>query len=105
VYKLFILLLFVASPILADTEKLRDPTMPMGQVVATQANPEVVLNLNSILISSQRRVAVINGQALRQGDTIKGSAFHVVSIKNNSVTVQSNNTTRVLSLVDSKVKK
>lgn len=104
-YKLLVVFLLIASPTFADTEKLRDPTMPMGQLVATQANPEVALTLNSILISSQRRVAVINGQALRQGETIKGSAFRVVSIKNNSVTVQSNNTTRVLSLVDSKVKK
>jgi MSHA biogenesis protein MshK len=101
-----LLLILITLPVFADAEKLRDPTMPMGQQAASQHNPAAVaLHLNSVLISSQRRVAVINGQALRQGEEIKGSGFRVVSIKTNSVTVQSNNATRVLSLIDSKVKK
>ncbi len=105
-YKLYCaLVLMMALPVVADTEQLRDPTTPLGNVLATRENPTVVLNLNSVLISSQRKVAVINGQALRQGEEIKGSGFRVVSIKKNSVTVQSHNTTRLLSLVDSKVKK
>jgi MSHA biogenesis protein MshK len=108
VYKLFSLLSLIAisSSVFSDAEKLRDPTMPIGRQIASQNNAvAVVLHLNSVLISSQRRVAVINGQALRQGEEIKGSGFRVVSIKTNSVTVQSNNATRVLSLIDSKVKK
>ena len=97
--------LMMVLPVVADTEQLRDPTTPLGQILATKENTVVALNLNSVLISSQRKVAVINGQALRQGEEIKGSGFRVVSIKKNSVTVQSHNTTRLLSLVDSKVKK
>lgn len=106
-YKLLysLLLILITFPVFADAEKLRDPTMPMGQQAASQHPAAVALHLNSVLISSQRRVAVINGQALRQGEEIKGSGFRVVSIKTNSVTVQSNNATRVLSLIDSKVKK
>lgn len=99
------LLMLISASLIADTGKLRDPTTPMGQSVTTRESSIVVLNLNSVLISNQRRVAVINGQALRQGEEIKGSGFRVVSIKTNSVTVQSNNAKRELSLVDSKVKK
>jgi MSHA biogenesis protein MshK len=99
------LLILISASLIADAGKLRDPTTPLGQSVATRDNPIVALNLNSVLISNQRRVAVINGQALRQGEEIKGSGFRVISIKTNSVTVQSANATRVLTLVDSKVKK
>jgi MSHA biogenesis protein MshK len=99
------LLILISASLIADAGKLRDPTTPLGQSVATLDNPIVALNLNSVLISNQRRVAVINGQALRQGEEIKGSGFRVVSIKTNSVIVQSNNARRELSLVDSKVKK
>ena len=101
-----VLLTLIALPVFSDAEKLRDPTMPLGGSITNQQNPgAIALHLNSVLISSQRRVAVINGQALRQGEEIKGSGFRVVSINTNSVTVQSNNATRVLSLIDSKVKK
>jgi MSHA biogenesis protein MshK len=107
VYKLFCLFLsMVTLPVFSDEEKLRDPTMPIGVQSVSHSNSVAArLQLNSILISNQRRIAVINGQSLRQGEEIKGSGFRVLSIKTNSVTVQSNNSTRELSLIDSKVKK
>jgi MSHA biogenesis protein MshK len=91
----------------ADTGTMRDPTMPIGKSVSVNSNNSavVVLQLNSILISQQRRLAVINGQSLRQGDDIKGTGFRVTAIDAHSVRVQSNQTTRVLSLVNTKVKK
>lgn len=108
-YKLYVLCLavMISFSVLANTEKLRDPTMPLryAAVGNSQTPTAIALQLHSILISQQRRLAVINGQSLRQGDDIKGTGFRVIAIQANSVTVQSNQATRVLSLVDTKVKK
>jgi MSHA biogenesis protein MshK len=112
VYKLLSpCLLIISLSVFADNavdnkERLRDPTMPLGQSSNSNAAASVIpLNLNSVLISNQRRIAIINGQTLRQGDEIKGSGFRVVSIQTNQVRLQSNNATRVLTLIDSRVKK
>lgn len=49
-------------------ESLRDPTQPLdfsGKKVGA-------LNLHSILIGRARKVAIINGNSLHEGDTIPG---------------------------------
>lgn len=68
-------------------ESLRDPTRPLTGV-ATSAEP-VELALHSILVSSQRRQAVINGQVLQERDQIAGAdGVRVVRIERGAVTVQ-----------------
>lgn len=106
-YSFMFLCILFGSLVQADTGILRDPTLPIGKSVAINSDKSavVVLRLNSILISQQRRLAVINGQSLRQGDEIKGTGFRVIAIDAHSVRVQSNQATRVLSLVNTKVKK
>jgi MSHA biogenesis protein MshK len=71
--------------VLADDESLRDPTRPLGYYgngkVAAQK-----LQLNSILISADRKLAIINGQTLRENDVIKGSAdIRIARIEANNV--------------------
>jgi len=107
VFKLIVgIFIFIASPVFADAvTALRDPTIPLGNQATNYAEEKIVLHLNSILISQQRKLAIINGQAVRQGDEIKGTSFRVISIRANSVSLKSNSESRVLSMIDSKVKK
>jgi MSHA biogenesis protein MshK len=101
--RIYFLIFFLSS--LSFAEELRDPTMPIHFSGSVGTQPMVSLKLNSILISQQRRVAVINGQFVRQGEEIKGTGFRVTGIHTNSVSLRSNESTRVLSLIDTKVKK
>lgn len=52
----------------------RDPTQPLG-FKAPQAGKASaqVLRLSSVLISAQRKLAIINGHSLREGQIIPGS--------------------------------
>lgn len=57
----------------ADTNEVRDPTTPLGHSVANVAEEvEQVLELNSVLISKQRKLAIINGVSLREGQKVPG---------------------------------
>lgn len=63
----------------ATTVSFRDPTTPLGYtagVAGSVANSHY--RLNSVLISAQRKHAVINGVTLREGQVIPGSAGVVV---------------------------
>lgn len=95
-----------ASLALANEKQLRDPTRPVGlnpqQSVTGQPS---ALHLNSVLISPSRKVATINGQSLMQGQILKGTDYQVVSIQKNVVTLRSGDTTRVLTMIESRVKK
>jgi MSHA biogenesis protein MshK len=66
-----LLVLATALPVSASGESLRDPTRPLGYRSAPTA--QVELELNSILIGGTRKLAVINGQQLRENDVIQGS--------------------------------
>lgn len=62
------------------TNEVRDPTTPLGHSVTYVADEqEQVLELNSVLISKQRKLAIINGNSLREGQAIPGA---------NSITLQ-----------------
>jgi MSHA biogenesis protein MshK len=68
-------------------ESLRDPTQPLGY--RTTRNNPLTLNLNSILISEERKLAVINGEQLRENETIPGAGGTVLRrIEAGSVVVQ-----------------
>lgn len=63
----------------ATTVSFRDPTTPLGYtagVAGSLANSHY--RLNSVLLSAQRKHAVINGVTLREGQVIPGSAGVVV---------------------------
>lgn len=76
---------------------LQDPTRPPGpsSTVARPA-PERSLALDSILFSKDRRVAVIEGEALREGQGFDN--LRVIRIHANRVRVMDNGRERVLYL-------
>ena len=51
-------------------QALQDPTRPLDAVAAVDTRHSGGLRLDSVLISEQRRLAVINGQTLRENDVI-----------------------------------
>lgn len=70
------LLSWFASSVCAD-EKLRDPTRPdvAGERTVVASRGFVV---NAIIASSERRIAIVNGQRVRAGDSLDGAT--VISI-------------------------
>lgn len=73
----------------ADSE-LRDPTIPLGlraSARSTVANQTLILS--SVLISPQRKVAIINGVSLREGQLVPGTnGVKVQRISPQTVVVQ-----------------
>ena len=74
--KSLLLCLLLLLPMSVGATGLQDPTRP-PQSVSVSARPTVksvpapVFSLSSILISAQRRVAVINGLSVAEGDRIE----------------------------------
>jgi MSHA biogenesis protein MshK len=76
---------------------LQDPTRPPGpQATVAKPAPERSLALDSILFSKDRRVAVIEGEALREGQGFDN--VRVIRIYTNRVLVMDNGRERVLYL-------
>lgn len=75
-YGLAFLLVVSSAPLLAqsaETLDLRDPTTPLQYSPETGVvNTDSGLELQSVLVSNQRKVAVINGSALREGQQLPG---------------------------------
>lgn len=72
-----VVFLFFASiaSVAQEADPVRDPTTPLGnKMVAGKVMTNTTYELNSILISAQRKLAIINGQALREGQVIEGSS-------------------------------
>lgn len=70
-----------------------DPTKPLNFVATTSGtagSAEETIKLTSILISSDRKVAIINGQVLQERQTIKGIGAEVKKIDADAVTLQQN---------------
>lgn len=94
--------LLVAVPValapLAGAEELEDPTRPGAAAAQPVATPptEPQWTLSSTLISDQRRVAVINGQRVRAGETVDGA--QVIRIEGGSVTIAVDGDQRTLRL-------
>ncbi|WP_241956505.1 hypothetical protein [Marinobacter maroccanus] len=76
---------------------LQDPTRPPGtQATVAKPAPERALALDSILFSKDRRVAVIEGEALREGQGVDN--VRVIRIFADRVLVTDNGRERVLYL-------
>jgi MSHA biogenesis protein MshK len=94
----------VAEP---NTSDVRDPTMPLGHITASASGKAVQqFTLNSILISPQRKLAIINGNTLREGQLIPGSAnVKVQRISAQGVVLQHADEIQVLRLSPSIIKR
>ncbi len=76
-------LLFGALPT-DGAELLRDPTRPYsGTPVVVVSARDTSFRVTAIFISEKRRVAVVNGQQVSEGDRVDGAA--VVEILANSI--------------------
>ncbi len=103
VTSLFVMLLcssvWASAPLESSVRDVRDPTTPLGySPMGTQAG-EKQFALNSILVSERRKLATINGKALREGEIIPGSAgVKVQRIFRQAVVLQQADKTWVLRL-------
>ncbi len=87
VFVLLLLPVLGLHEVLAQEAELRDPTRPLNHRLA--AGGSVELNLNSILIGNKRKLAVINGQQLRENEVIKGTdGIRLRSIESQAVVLQ-----------------
>lgn len=68
--RLGVLLVFALLSAPPVAVALQDPTRPLQMPDRPQASQAGGLRLESVLISEQRRLAVINGQTLRENDSI-----------------------------------
>lgn len=75
-----ILCLFWAAAAYAD---LRDPTRPLLSLEKPGASQVPAWELQAIIISKNRKLAIFNGQTLRLGSEVGG--FKVVAITPNTV--------------------
>lgn len=78
-YKWLICVTFICASIKPFAEidsgnEIRDPTTPLGYAAGDLADvPEQNFELDSVLIGSHRKLAIINGNSLREGQLIPGS--------------------------------
>lgn len=79
-----------------------DPTRPL-HYNSSAATANSGLRLSSILISDNRRIAVINGQLVSEGDTVAGATL--IRILDNRVHVTINGKNRELKLHTTTVKR
>ena len=65
------------GPLLTDgAELLRDPTRPYSGkpvVVPAKAARAAMFSVTAILVSEKRRVAIVNGQQVSEGDQVDGA--------------------------------
>lgn len=117
-FKFFTLVLLVVIQVITPANTFaqestgqpgRDPTRPLGyQLVAgkTSVVKEAELKLSSVLISAQRKLAIINGQSLREGQVIPGTqGVVVVGIYARGVTVAQGERRWDLKMAPSVIKK
>jgi len=81
----------------AEEPAVRDPMRPFGATVpgaTTDARPRFALT--AVLISSARRVAIINGKPYQQGAVVDGA--EIVAIEANGVRLRENGVERNVSL-------
>ena len=100
---LILLLVLSLLPCMRQAEAFSDPTRP-GSYTAPDAveKPTQALKLESVLIGSNRRVAVINGKTCRVGDSVDGA--RVVAIHADSAELVRDGNKVVLPLLKVKVR-
>lgn len=107
----FCVVVFLVSVVVRadDISKVdvRDPTTPLGHVAMSATGSDAQqFSLNSILISPQRKLAIINGATLREGQLVPGSGdVKVQRISAQAVVLQRADQTWVLRLSPSITKR
>ena len=99
---LFLCLTIFAQPLFAE---LSDPTRPASYVPETQGTEKKAksgVQISSIIIGKERRIAIIDGQAVQKGDAIHG--MKVLAIRPSGVLLKVNNKELQVSLLPAKVK-
>lgn len=92
--------IFLAMPT-AHGEILRDPTTPLGHVRSAPKTQN--LTLQAIYRGSGRREAIVNGNLVKEGETLNGAK--IVSIHEKSVTYRRAGTTQMIYLRPTVVKR
>lgn len=93
--------IFLAGASIAQAQALRDPTRPPGAIGVRTAPgersaPTGGLRLQSILISPERRAAIISGQVVRLGESVQG--YRLVAIGESEVVLRMDGKSRTLRL-------
>ena len=86
-----VVLVVSLGAVTAHAAELQDPTQPLAGVKRSGGSISIVrsdLTLDSILISPTRRIAVINGRSLGEGDFL--DEVEVMLIEENGVDVRKN---------------
>lgn len=93
-------------PALAVQAQFDDPTRPPNfsgfASNAAQDSGAPAWQLSSILVSPQRRLAIINGKTVRQGDQINNA--RVLKIRTTGVTLRTSKETFTVKLLPARVK-
>ncbi len=62
------------GPLLTDgAELLRDPTRPYSATPVVMPARAAAFSVSAILVSQKRRVAIVNGQRVSEGDQVDGA--------------------------------
>lgn len=96
----------LASPTRSNAQEMHDPTRPPAAAIATApATPQESspLDLSAIFFAEGRRVAIINGERVRERDTI-GNA-QIIAISQGTVRLSRDGRIVRLVLVEKDIKK
>ncbi len=93
-FKFSLLFVLCLLPLCAQAQvQAPDPTKPLNHTALANGaagSAEETIKLTSILISSDRKIAIINGQVLQENQTLKDVGAQVKKIDANAVTLQQN---------------
>ncbi len=67
-----------------STGSLKDPTQPIGYSASAKRKPS--LKLQAIFWGANRKEAIVNGQSVKEGDTVLGK--RIVKIKQKEIVVE-----------------
>jgi len=102
VFRKLLITTVIVFPLTAGAE-LIDPTRPASYTPASVAQKEAGgWKISSIIIGDDRRVAIIDGRSVMQGDELHG--MKVISISPYDVILKGNNKEMQISLLPEKVK-
>lgn len=103
---LLALLLLVLAAFAESGEQGRDPTEPLDYHKPVAKPAAVKLHLSSVLISDQRKLAIINGHSLREGQIIpQSNGVKLMRIDSQGVVVADGGRQKVLRLAPSVIKR
>lgn len=92
---------WLAGATAVQAQALRDPTRPPGTAAAKNLSggvetPKGDLRLQSILVSPERRAAIISGQVVQLGESVQG--YRVVAIGDGEAVLRMGGQSRTLRL-------